>query len=77
MRERSLNLLSIGNELYKGKKFNELIKELETMQPLPLLKMDQMAHDACKNNNAKLVVVEKEVPLPGGNLNEFKILLGG
>ena len=47
------------------------------MGPLPLLKMDQMAHNACKNNNASLIVVEKEVPLPGGNLNQYRILLGG
>ena len=39
--------------------------------------MDQLAHQACRNNNEKLIVVEKEVPLPGGNVEQFKILLKG
>lgn len=39
------------------------------MEPLPLLKMDQTAHQACRNNNDRLVAEEKDVPLPGGNVD--------
>ena len=37
-------IYTIGHPLYKGKNWANLIKDLEKMEPLPLLKMDQLAH---------------------------------
>jgi len=47
------------------------------MEPLPLVKIDIQANEACRQNNDEKIKVETEIPLPGGNLEKFKIILGG
>ena len=49
-------MLYIGSKLYKGKRWNSLIKELEKMEDnnaLPILQLDELACKACKENNDK------------------------
>ena len=63
--------------MYKGKQWEKLAKEMEKLQSLPLVAMDEIVHRACVINNDKKIMMEKEVPMPGGNLEELKVLLRG
>ena len=63
-------------KFYKGKSWQELIKKLEKMEPLSLVKIDPQAMQACKENNDAHIKKETEVPQPGGNLDQLKKILG-
>ena len=67
----------LENPLYKGKNSDILFKEMEKMQSLPLIAFDEIVSRACKVNNSKLMQVEDEVPMPGGNLTELSTILRG
>ena len=69
-------LTLIDNKLYKGKNWAKLIKEIEKMEPLPLLKIDGQAFMACRQNNDAALVDEGVMPKQGGNLDKLKLILG-
>ena len=50
---------------------------MEKMSSLPLLAMDEIVHQACIRNNDKKIILESEVPMPGGNIAELKIFPRG
>ena len=44
---------------------------------MPIVKLDEMACRACQKNNDRLIALNEKVPLPGGNIDQLKVLVGG
>ena len=67
----------IDNKLYKGKNWAKLIKEIEKIEgPFALLKIDQEAFQACRQNNDAAVADESQMPKQGGNLDKLRMIVG-
>ena len=75
-----LILMTIGNKLYKGKKWSQLVKELEKMEENTLhpIAVDETTLKACREYNDKIIdTPDQEVPTTGGgNGEKYKELLG-
>jgi len=54
-----------------------LLKTLQNLKRLPPVRMDEMAFRAVRQNNARVVGLNEQVPKIGGNVDEFITLGGG
>jgi hypothetical protein len=53
------------------------LKELEKIdQPLPIIAWDKEASTACRENNDAILKEENKEPVPGGNMERYKTILG-
>jgi hypothetical protein len=66
----------LGSKLYKGTKWQLLIKELEKMDELPHIALDEIASKACRETNEKVLTDQSVDPEHGGNAQRYKNLLG-
>jgi len=60
-----------------GKKQNELVAKLTSMEPLRAVKIDANATEAVRQNNTAAVEKEEAAPTKGGNIAKFSELSGG
>ena len=60
-----------------GKKMNELVAKLNSMEQLRPVKIDVTCNDACRQNNATVVEKGEVAPTKGGNIAKYSELSGG
>ena len=59
-----------------GKKMTELVSKLNTAEPLPLVKFDGQANEACLANNTFVINKDEVTPTKGGNIAKLSELSG-
>ena len=64
----------IDNKAYKGKKWNDLIKELQKQEEgaFAMIAVDETALKACREINKAQVDAEKNEPEVGGNTKKYQ-----
>ena len=63
--------------LLKGSKsMEELVKKLQTAEPMTQVRFDGQANEACRQNNAEIVEKNEAVPTKGGNIEKYKTITG-
>ena len=63
--------------LKQGKRQAELIKKLQTMEAIPLVRFDPQANEAVRGNNNAIYEANEETVKAGGNVAKYSELNGG
>jgi hypothetical protein len=76
------DLQYLDSKLYKGTRGAQLIKEIEKMEDtrisaLPMINLDTVACQACRENNKESLKEYTREPAQGGNKDRYATLMGG
>ena len=62
--------------LKDSKSCEELVKKLQTTEPMTQVRFEGQANEACRQNNAEIVEKNEAVPEKGGNITKYNAITG-